>query len=64
MSTLVFVAAEGGVFATDYYLKNKKVKIGAIVVDGKGIDNSFMVPSFIDPENYSTLNCENILTTS
>ena len=39
-------------------------EIGAIVVDGRGIDNKFMIPTLqeADSDKFKALNCEEILT--
>ena len=51
----------GGVGGTQVFEASES-EIGAIVVDGRGIDNKFMIPTLQDPDKFKALNCEEILT--
>ncbi|MCA9487424.1 MAG: hypothetical protein KC516_00505 [Nanoarchaeota archaeon] len=62
-SVLIF-GVGGAAFITEKILEDQKVEIGAIVVEGEGVQNSFMAPTIVAPSNYSSLNCKSIETLS
>lgn len=57
------VIGTGGSFAGDYY-ETTDAEIGAIILQGKGIDNKFMAPTIVEAnsEKFKILNCDEILT--
>jgi hypothetical protein len=57
------IVGTGGSFAGDYY-ETTNAEIGALVVQGKGIENQFMAPTIVEAnsEKFKVLNCGEILT--
>lgn len=56
----------GGALVGSELAEKLKPEIGALIVEGQGIDNVFMAPTIIEAnsEKFDSLNCEDVLTTS
>ncbi len=60
----VGTATTGGAFVGEQVYADESAEILSFTIDGRGIDNKFMVPTIIEAnsEKFNALNCEEILT--
>lgn len=62
----IATVSAGGAVAGEAVTEGNNPEIGAIVVQGKGVENSFMAPTIVeaDSDKFKALSCEEILTFS